>query len=379
MIIMLDRRDFLKTLFYTGVLCSGGPLISSCSGIIRKDIHDYSRSKGYLNRPDIDVGAILYFASLAPSGHNTQPWRVRIKNSKTWVIEADPDRRLPMVDPENRELLLSLGAFTENLSLAAGTLGWRTDMDVIATGRFDRDVIRVNLHRDRPDDFNLEKIKKRRTIKNGLKPGEISLPDIQALKKQGDGNLAYFASGSKYASFLRDAAVENFRIQTLRDNAQQELVRWLRLDGISAKKYRDGLTAEGMEITGMKGWFVRHFVEPEDFLKKSYRKQSIDSISQQAGEGGGWIIITSQGETVSDLIDTGRRFQRMALTAYELGIGIHPMTQMLEEKKDLSGITTALENKSLPQFVLRAGYVDNYPEPVSLRRPVEWFTYSGEC
>jgi len=27
----------------------------------------------------------------------------------------------------------------------------------------------------------------------------------------------------------------------------------------------------------------------------------------------------------------------------------------------------------IPQFLLRVGYLKRYPEPVSLRRPVNWF------
>ena len=43
--------------------------------------------------------------------------------------------------------------------------------------------------------------------------------------------------------------------------------------------------------------------------------------------------MTSPGEKVSDLIETGRNFEKMLLLARDLKIGIHPMTQMLEEEK----------------------------------------------
>ena len=32
--------------------------------------------------------AILYYASLAPSGHNTQPWVVKIRSPNDWIIGA---------------------------------------------------------------------------------------------------------------------------------------------------------------------------------------------------------------------------------------------------------------------------------------------------
>ena len=374
---MLNRRNFIKTMLSTGVVLGGASLAGGCSGLKRQDMPDLSNNQDNLPMLDETSKAILSQAALAPSGHNSQPWRVRIENRETWIIEADPDRSLPVVDSENRELLLSLGAFVENLSLAAGAMGWSMDMQVLATGRRDRDVVRVSLHKGKPTGYELRNLQKRRTIKHGLLPKEITLSDVRVLENQTEGRLAFFPRGSAHASCLRDAAVENFRIQAHRDDAQQELVRWLRLDDLSIRKYRDGLSPEGMEITGIKGWFIRHFVKPEDFLKESYRKQSVDITSDLAGEGGGWIVLTSPGETVPDLIATGRFFQRIALSAYELGIGLHPMTQMLEEKNGISQIAAHHGTGFYPQFVLRAGYVEHYPEPVSPRRPVEWFTYDN--
>jgi hypothetical protein len=79
--------------------------------------------------PD-ELVEVLYYASLAPSGHNAQPWYVKVVNEKTCIIGLDPLRRLPAVDPNNRESLLSIGAFAESLSLAAGAKGYDTDMEV---------------------------------------------------------------------------------------------------------------------------------------------------------------------------------------------------------------------------------------------------------
>jgi hypothetical protein len=63
----------------------------------------------------------------------------------------------------------------------------------------------------------------------------------------------------------------------------------------------------------------------------------------------------------------------MAQAARERGIGIHPMTQVLEEKSGRAAIAGNHDRHFVPQFVLRVGYLDTYPAPVSLRRPVEWF------
>jgi hypothetical protein len=53
--------------------------------------------------------ALLRFAVLAPSGHNTQPWRFLIGQGSVDFF-ADRARRLEVVDPSNRELVMSVGA-----------------------------------------------------------------------------------------------------------------------------------------------------------------------------------------------------------------------------------------------------------------------------
>ncbi|MEE4263829.1 MAG: hypothetical protein V2I56_14145, partial [Desulfobacteraceae bacterium] len=212
--------------------------------------------------------------------------------------------------------------------------------------------------------------------KHGYLSKEINNPDIRALSEHLKGRLFYFPRGTDHATCIEEGAVENFRIQTYRDEAQKELVLWVRLSNQEAERHRDGLTVEGMEIGGFKGWFVRNFVNPEDFMKPSFRKQSVDQVADLVQHGGGWLVITGEGQTVSDLIDSGRRFERMALTARERNIAIHPMTQYLEEKSGLKQIAAEHEQRIVPQFILRIGYLDTYPDPVSLRRPVSWFLRS---
>jgi hypothetical protein len=70
-----------------------------------------------------DARRILYLASLAPSGHNTQPWTVRLLGPYHWVIGNDPRGWLPEVDPTQRETMLSLGAFAQSLEYAAAHFG----------------------------------------------------------------------------------------------------------------------------------------------------------------------------------------------------------------------------------------------------------------
>jgi hypothetical protein len=369
----MNRRTFIQHGLTGMALIGAGPMLAGCSGTGRTDIA--------LPAPSVPTAAgldtvrlqILHYAALAPSGHNSQPWAVRIQSADEWIVEADPARRLPAVDPENREAMLSIGAFAENLSLAAGAAGFNCDLAVLSENAFDQDILRVRLRTGRPTGYPLARLETRRTLKHGLRPETIRADDLAILSDPLGGRLHYFARGTRHAECLRQGTVENFRAQSRRDETQIELTDWLRLSRTEARRHRDGLTVEGMEIQGVAGWFVRSFVKPSDFLKPSYREKSIDTTARMASEGGGWFVITSPGSSVADLIDTGRRFQRMALLARERRIAIHPMTQILEEPEGRQAFKGTHPGGIIPQFVLRVGYLDRYPEPVSLRRPVSWF------
>jgi hypothetical protein len=172
---------------------------------------------------------------------------------------------------------------------------------------------------------------------------------------------------------MAEGALEAFRAQTYRDEAQQELATWIRFRDAEAEAHRDGLTVDSMEIKGLAGWYVRNFMNRSDVMTEGFRGKGVEGVARHVQEGAGWLVITSPGETVADLIDTGRRFERIFLLCRERGIGIHPMTQMLEEERWRHEISVQHGAGMIPQFILRVGYLERYAAPVSLRRPVSWF------
>ena len=81
----------------------------------------------------------------APSGHNTQPWLFKIADGEIDII-PDSTKSLPVVDPNYRELFVSLGCAAENLCIAAAHKGYEARMAVTKEG-----VIRVLLAKQSHD------------------------------------------------------------------------------------------------------------------------------------------------------------------------------------------------------------------------------------
>ena len=66
---------------------------------------------------------LVRYATLAPNGHNTQPWRFAITPGE-FTIRPDLSRRTPIVDPDDHHIFVSLGCAAENLALAAAARGY---------------------------------------------------------------------------------------------------------------------------------------------------------------------------------------------------------------------------------------------------------------
>ena len=94
-----------------------------------------------------DEKEILFLASLAPSGHNTQPWFVKYIEPYHWIIGNDKSKWLPAVDPNQRETILSIGTFIQNLEYAASSFGYICDWNLLAKTNQDEQVMEVRLNK----------------------------------------------------------------------------------------------------------------------------------------------------------------------------------------------------------------------------------------
>jgi len=71
---------------------------------------------------DLDLDVVTQYAALAPSVHNTQPWRF-VTDRGVFEVRADRNRQLAFLDPTGRQLHLSCGAAVEFARLAVRDAG----------------------------------------------------------------------------------------------------------------------------------------------------------------------------------------------------------------------------------------------------------------
>src|SRR3954452_3038741 len=87
----------------------------------------------------VELDVVERYAGLAPSVHNTQPWRISADMAAV-EIRADRTRQLDFLDPTGRQLHISCGAAAEFGYLAVRDAGHSCSVDVVPEQR-DRDLV----------------------------------------------------------------------------------------------------------------------------------------------------------------------------------------------------------------------------------------------
>ena len=161
----MKRRKFL-TLAGTSIVIAGVTyyLLSDKRNFIRADSKSTETIKIPLLPEEIEI---LFLSSLAPSGHNTQPWFIKYLEPFHWIIGNDKSRWLPGVDPTQRETILSIGAFVQNLEYAANNLGYNCQFSILATSNQDENIVDVKLTKATGIiKYDIQQIKRRRTVRS---------------------------------------------------------------------------------------------------------------------------------------------------------------------------------------------------------------------
>jgi hypothetical protein len=172
---------------------------------------------------------LLNYAILAPSSHNSQPWRFNVTNDSILVF-ADKSRWLKVADADQRELYISLGCALENLIVAADHFGYNSSVayfpgqeDLVAEVALQP---AANPSRD-PRLFSA--IPSRQTNRNPYEPRAISEADLETIKSlSSDADVSIFITRDPAIkkSFLA-LVVQANGIQYSVADFKSELGHWL--------------------------------------------------------------------------------------------------------------------------------------------------------
>jgi hypothetical protein len=355
----------IKTI--VSLLCLG--MLTSCYSYSQNNSEGTKKETG-------DMHQILHYASLAGSSHNSQPWKVEVLGQDSIVIYADISRSLYVVDETRRELYISIGAFIENLNVAAACYSYKTNirinnLDVHQSGP----VASIQLFKSEREqrDVNLKDIELRTTLRSPFDTLPINKSDWEKLVRIDSSHIHYIPFKSENGKFISQKELDAFTQQAHNPKAQDEFSKWIRFSNKDAKEKQDGLTTAGMGIKGFNAFIVRNFFNPEDSKSQSFIEKGIEKTKLQVENCGGWIVITQETDNIESWINTGRLYQGIHLRCRNMNLGFHPMNQIIEELKYAIQVNTVLNYQGKIMFVARVGYVEDYPDPTSVRIPVDKF------
>ncbi len=312
-----------------------------------------------------EAAELIRHAVLAPSSHNTQPWCFAVDGS-TIRIFPDRSRRLPVIDPEDRELFVSLGCALENLVLAARQAGYEPVVALFPAGEPD-DCLRVRLAPGQPVASPLfDAIPLRQTNRrdyDGRPIPEGDLARLTAVPAEAGVEIHLRSTPAAFGTVV--GLVREADRRQLDDEAfRNELAGWIRFNAADAAARGDGLSAGSLDVPEAPRWVgewglrfvltgVRQAVKDERLIRSS---AALALVTTTWDDRWAWVA-------------AGRTFERFALTAAALGIQLAHLSAPCEVPSLRTEVTRRLEAPGHAQLVLRLGYAD--PLPRAPRRPVD--------
>lgn len=304
------------------------------------------------------------YATLAPSGHNTQPWKFSLKED---CIRIFPDftRSLPVVDPDNRELYISLGCALENLVIAAKYAGYDPEVEYFPAGEPDECLL-VTLKRANAAEENdlFQAISKRHTNRREYNKKQIPAADLNKIgsvpTENGVTSLVLTEPGA--IEQIIDLVREGNRIQMNNDAFMDEIISWIRFSDSEEELHLDGLTSRAMGRSSVPGWLGRMFMRIFVSAKSQSKTDEKNIRSSSA-----LMVVISEKNDKKSWIDVGRSFERIALTLTTLNIENAHLNQPCEVPQLKVKLQQHLaQGSAQPQLLLRIGYAE--PLPCSPRR-----------
>lgn len=326
------------------------------------------------------------WAVLAPSPHNRQPWRVALDGDEALVLYCDLERRLPHTDPFDRQVTIGLGAFLETLVLAAAEQGARAQPTLFPEGepgpRLDeRPVARVVfVPGDATPDPLFAAVLDRRSNKAPYAMDRIVSADALAILTGAarHGRVAS-ATDADAAARIRAVALSAMRLEMETEHTAQESIELLRIGRAEVDASPDGidLTGDMIEDLAARGILTRENAIAE--LRSGAPGpilQQMNAYSLAPIEAApAFLWLATAGNTRADQIAAGRDWMRINLAATTLGVGLHPLSQSLQEFPEMAEHAARMREETgigageTLQMLGRVGYGPDVPP--SPRRPVE--------
>lgn len=309
---------------------------------------------------------LLNYALLAPSEYNTQPWLFRVQGASVDLF-ADYSRRLPIVDPDNRELLISCGAACYNLHLAARHFTSYCLLEWERKPEHSNRLVRLHLGTKRPEIAEEDRLfaaiphrQSNRSLYEARSVPAETLTKLQACAGQ-EGTWLQLIQDEHTRKVLYELIAEGDHIQWAKKPFRQELAQWVRSHPVSAMDGLPGnIHAKGSLYEIAHPFLVRTF--------DLWREEAARNCQLAAGAPV-LAVLGTFADTPGDWFLAGMAGEHLLLEACASGLQTSFVNQPIEVPALRSRLRQALGYQGFPQLILRIGY--GKPMPMTPRRHVQ--------
>lgn len=290
---------------------------------------------------------LLRYAILAPSSHNTQPWKFKITAENAIEIYADESRRLKIADADKREMFVSIGCALENLLIAAEHFGYDTEVEYFPRENDEEFAARIGFtHNPKPRRTRkaqlFESIANRSTFHGTFASAPISLSILQEINAyvEDKGINLFLTTSEPIRHRIDDLTARSDAVQFADPRYRDELAHWI------------GQGAFGTSwLLSQLGSLAMSYLNLGDYISKNDA-----GVLRSAPVMG---LLTSYYDDRRSQIKAGQAFERIYLAARKEGLGVRPMSQLCEipkSREELKNIVGLPRNHPQQPFLL--GYAE---------------------
>jgi len=285
--------------------------------------------------PEEELKKIVAAGILAPSGDNSQPWKLYYDGTTLHLVNV-PERDTSLYNVNDIASFIAFGALIENMSIAAQSLGYLTDVSLFPKGDKVPVVASISFAKGQVrNDPLLPYIPQRCVNRKAYKRKQLSQSVIGSLRKSADdgkeAKLCLIEKG-KEKNLLANILALNDRIVFENEKLHDFLFTHIRWSKDEIETSRDGMSIKSLELGAFQSKMMKVLSSWKivEFMNIFGLSRFVPQQSYQLCKGASALCILSYAGTGLDsYLNGGRVLQRIWLTATSLDLSLHPMTGLI--------------------------------------------------
>jgi nitroreductase len=260
----------------------------------------------------------IRLATLAPSGHNAQPWTFMMVDDGVAVF-PDLTRRLPVVDPDDRELYVSLGCALENLVIGARSAGLSPSVEYFPAAHASALMVHMAPGGTAPaaDSGLVHAIGERQSTRRAFDGRAIPADQLAALERTGreDGVTVHVAIARPQIEAVAAMVETAVRTQFRNPAFRTELASWIRFNPQEVTDHRDGLAYGALGRARAPRWLGATVLKVLTPANREAR-----AAARLVRSASALVVFAAREDDREHWVRVGRSLERVALAATAFGI-----------------------------------------------------------